>query len=429
MWQLNPNINLRPEAEGALIFNPNNAETLYLDREGLTFIRDILKGSLKSPKFPVSFFLFLQNKGILIQNGKSSPEYIGKIDSLIKNRPAKVKNSLSVPETLHIALTNACDQICMGCFYSRGQSDNEEFLSEALFEKILAQAHAFQVFQFAFGGGEPLLHPFILRFTEKSREQNIVPNITTNGNLLTAELAKKLKEAGLGQIQISLDSVDNGLNQKTRPNYDRALKAVKICREAGLRFGINTLLTRENFMGLPALIRFFETAGAAGINLLRPKPPVLSKGWLEEVSLTPRENLHLHRMLRKIVSQKKIEVTLDQSLSFLAFHRDPEELFFNGVWGCGAGRRFLTIDPTGIVYPCSHYRESLGSKGNFVEAWKNSAVLDKFRSLEDNMKGQCRECKMLKVCRGCRAVVKELGGDFIDADPHCPMLKEKDYPI
>jgi pyrroloquinoline quinone biosynthesis protein E len=424
MWALNPEINLRPESEGALIFNPQNAETVYLNREGLGFIRDILKGSLKSPEFPASFLLFLQNKEILVQNGESLSRSIEKIDSLIDSKASEVKNSLSVPETLHLALTNACDQHCSGCFYSRRKAEKEVFLSDRLFKNILTQASEHHVFQFAFGGGEPLLHPHILQFTEKSREKNIVPNITTNGNHLTPGLAKKLKEAGLGQIQISLDAAGEGLNKKTRPNYARAVNAMKICRAAELRFGINTLVTRDNYLDLPSLIKFSETAGASGVNLLRPKPPVLSRGWLEEISLTPRANLHLHRMLRKIASQKKIEVTLDQSLSFLAFHREPEELYYNGVWGCGAGRRFLTVDPEGIIFPCSHYRESIGSKGDFIEAWKNSEGLEKFRSLEDNIEGQCRECKMLKVCRGCRAVVEELGGCFFDPDPHCPLLKE-----
>jgi pyrroloquinoline quinone biosynthesis protein E len=426
MWNLNPDIILRPEAGGALVFNPENAETVYLDTEGLTFIKDILTGSLSTTTFPVSFFLFLQKKGILIQNGKPSPDSIKKIDSLIKNRITQIKNSLFVPETLHIALTNTCDQICAGCFYSRGKADEEIFITEELFEKILDQASSSKIFQFAFGGGEPLLHPRIIEFVEKSRKKNIVPNITTNGNLLTPELAERLKDAGLGQIQISLDAADKNLNTQTRPNYIKALNAIEICRESGLRFGINTLVTRENFRKLPSLITFSEEAGASGINLLRPKPPVLSSGWLEKVSLTSEENIHLHKMLRKVTRKNKVEVTLDQSLSFLAFHRNPEELFLNGVWGCGAGRRFLTIDPGGVVYACSHFRESIGSNGDFMEAWKNSTMLEKFRSLEDNINGKCHGCKMVKVCRGCRAVVMELGGNFFDHDPHCPIQVTND---
>jgi len=421
MLNLNPKAIFRPEARGALAFNPESAETVYLDREGLSFIREILSGSFPGAGFLLSFFLYLRNCGILVEKGRHSRDSIEIIDTLLETRIPHIDNSLSVPETLHLALTNTCDQTCTGCFYSRGKADQEIYMAAELFQHILDMASRHHVFQFAFGGGEPLLHPRILEFVKRSRDKNIVPNITTNGNRLTPELARDLKEAGLGQIQISLDAADEDLNEKTRPNHAAALKAVAACWDSDLRFGINALVTRENFRKLPSLVDFSEKAGASGINLLRPKPPVLSSGWLERVSLTPEDNLQFHRLLRKVSRKNTIPVTLDQSLSFLAFHRNPEELYRSGVWGCGAGRRFLTIDPSGTIYPCSHFREAIGSNGDFVQAWKNSAVLEKFRGLEHNMNGHCQGCKMLRVCRGCRAMVKELGAGFMDPDPHCPV--------
>ncbi|MBN2255565.1 MAG: radical SAM protein [Deltaproteobacteria bacterium] len=418
---LNPHLVIRPEARGALAFNPDNAETVYLDREGLSFIRDVLTRNFRSGGFPLSDFLSLRKSEILTDNGGLSGQAIGLIDSLLDSRIPEIQNSLSVPETLHLALTNTCDQVCAGCFYSKGKADADVFMSADLFERILDQAAEHRVFQFAFGGGEPLLHPRIADFVKKSRQRNVVPNITTNGNRLTLELARELKESGLGQIQISLDAADENLNGKTRPNHAAALRAVAACRKTGLRFGINALITRRNFRKLPALVTLCEKTGAAGINLLRPKPPVLASGWLEKVSLNSEDNLRFHDMLRKITRKNTIPVTLDQSLSFLAFHRAPDELYRSGVWGCGAGRRFLTIDPSGTVYPCSHFREPVGVDGDFILAWKSAATLDEFRNLEHNMNGHCRGCRMLNVCRGCRAVVKELGGDFVDPDPHCPL--------
>ena len=297
---LNPKVVIRPEARGALAFNPDNAQTVYLDRGGLAFIRDVLSRNFRSGGFPLSDFLFLRKSGILIENGRPSRDAADLVDSLLESRIPEIQTSLSAPETLHLALTNTCDQVCAGCFYSKGKAEAQAFMSDGLFERILDLAAEHKVFQFAFGGGEPLLHPRIHEFVRKSRKKNVVPNITTNGNRLTRESARELKEGGLGQIQISLDAADEDLNEKTRPNHSAALRAVAACRETGLRFGINALVTRENFRTLPALIGFAEKAGASGVNLLRPKPPVRSSGWLEEVSLTPEENLQFHRLLREI---------------------------------------------------------------------------------------------------------------------------------
>jgi pyrroloquinoline quinone biosynthesis protein E len=421
MWALNPEIIIRPEPDGALGFNPNNAETVYLDGRGLNSIDKLLRGNSVEKEFPLSFLSFLVEKSFLIKCAKPSHPSIETVRALIESRVPPVRNSLSVPETLHIALTNTCDQTCSGCFYSRGQAEAEVFLKKDLFEAILESARRHRIFQFAFGGGEPLLHPFILEFVEKSRKNNIVPNITTNGNLITKDISRRLKSLGLGQIQISLDAADERLNSETRPNFAGAMKAIDNCRKSGLRFGINTLVTRNNFRALPGLIQMAEEIKANGINLLRPKPPVLSSGWLQEVSLSPDENLEFHQILRKATAMNAVDITLDQSLSFLAFHRKPEELYRNGVWGCGAGRRFLTIDPSGDIFPCSHYRKVIGTDGDFITAWKGATMLEKFRNLENNVKGHCCGCHMLRVCRGCRAVVVELDGGFFDSDPHCPL--------
>lgn len=421
MFHLNSRINIRPEARGALLFNPENAETVYVDRNALSFLRDFGKRNLSGKQIPISLILYLQRTRILKRGKNNNQNFLNNIEYCLDTKMDEIPNSLSGPETLHIALTNTCDQICHGCFYSKKENSTEVFLSTQLFEKILNESHRTKVFQFAYGGGEPLLHPDILTFVKKSGEKNIVPNITTNGNLLTEDFALELKKAGLGQLQISLNASTPEINIHTRPNYNQAVKAMERCQKVGLRFGINTLVTQENFHHLPSLFAFAEKTGAQGVNLLRPKPPVNSPGWLENVSLTPLQNRELHRLLIQENKKRNITVTLDQSLSFLAYHRNPKELYYNGVWGCGAGRRFLTIDPEGTIFPCSHFREPIGFNGDFMQAWGDSSLLKKFRLLERDIKGICRSCRFISVCRGCRAVVMELRGDFYDEDPHCPL--------
>lgn len=419
---LSSEINIRPEARGALLFNPENAETVYIDRHTLSFLRDIKRGHISGNHIPVSLILYLQQAQILKHDNNNNQHISDTIEYCLDSKTDEIPHSLSMPETLHIALTNTCDQTCKGCFYAKDKNSPAVFLSEQLFEKILEDSCKTRVFQFAFGGGEPLLHPNILTFVKETKQNNIVPNITTNGNRLTEDLAAELKKAGLGQIQISLNASDPHNNAQTRPNYHQAVKAMEMCQKAGLQFGINTLVTRNNFHQLPSLFSFAKRTDARGVNLLRPKPPVNDPGWLADVSLTSLQNQELHHLLIKENKKRNIAVTLDQSLSFLAYHRNPEELYYNGVWGCGAGRRFLTIDPEGTVYPCSHFRHPVGSQGNFAESWKASELLNQFRNLEDQIQDTCSGCRLVSVCRGCRAVVTELGGDFLSGDPHCPLI-------
>jgi radical SAM protein with 4Fe4S-binding SPASM domain len=424
-WTLNPEVVLRPETRGALAFNPRSAETAYLSKDALVFLRGLVRGKIPISPFPASLFLYFRRTGFIIPAKTPERTSLQDIEQCLEAKVPEVPRSLSAPETLHIALTDACDQVCPGCFYSKTGSKSGSFMSRQLFRKILSLARNVRVFQFAFGGGEPLLHPDVLFFVRETRKVGIVPNVTTNGNFLTEELAAGLKKGGIGQVQISLDGATREENERTRPNYDQAVRALEVCRRIKLRFGVNSLVTRENFRRLPALFRFAEGMGASGINLLRPKPPVLKESRLDEMACGPEQNRELPELLARESRRARLRITLDQSLSFLAYERDPEELYQNGVWGCGAGRRFVSLDPEGRVYPCSHYRKPIGFEGDFMRAWRNSTLLGRFRGLEETLRGRCRSCRFIRVCRGCRAVVTALGQGFLEEDPHCPRLRSQ----
>ncbi|MFQ6034155.1 MAG: radical SAM protein, partial [Candidatus Bipolaricaulia bacterium] len=336
-----------------------------------------------------------------------------------------------------------CDQACAGCFYSArpGSQVVPDDAPFQLFEKVVREAERVRVFQIALGGGEPLLHSRIVDMVRLARQHRLVPNLTTNGNLLTLDLALALKEAGLGQVQISLNGTTEETNATTRPNFGGAMAAIRACLEANLRFGINFLITRSNVAELEEVIHLGHRLGAASVNLLRPKPPTTEGDWLERESLDAEGYRVVQEVLRKLQSkaQNRVEssetsevcgdlrglspeckTTLDASLTFLLTDRPPQRLYAAGVWGCCAARKFVTVLQDGSVLPCSHVRWSDVGQGDFMRAWWSSRVFRRFRRLEQDMRGQCRACSYLDLCRGCPAVVMAFGGSFADSDPHCP---------
>ncbi|MFQ6090714.1 MAG: radical SAM/SPASM domain-containing protein, partial [Candidatus Bipolaricaulia bacterium] len=298
----------------------------------------------------------------------------------------------------------------------------------SLVEQVLGEAGRARVFQVALGGGEPLLHPRILDIVRSAREHNLVPNLTTNGNLLDRELALALNEAGVGQVQISLNGSDEKTNRRTRPNFAAAMRAIENCRTVGLRFGINFLLTRSSLLEVARMIELSRSLGAASVNILRPKPPVAAAddGWLERESPDSEGYRAVRRILTRLRDRDSpTRITLDASLTFLLTGGSPEQLYRSGIWGCSAARRFVTIGQDGAVYPCSHVRWSDVDGGEFIRAWWKSKVFARFRSLEGKLRGPCRSCPYVSFCKGCRAVVMAFGGTFADSDPHCPHGREK----
>jgi radical SAM protein with 4Fe4S-binding SPASM domain len=254
-----------------------------------------------------------------------------------------------------------------------------------------------------------------------ARHHSVVPNLTTNGNFLDGEMAQALKEAGLGQVQISLNGVTEEANRQTRPNFQATMAAIEACRQADLPWGPNFLVTRSNLGELEPVIELGRRLGATSVNILRPKPPTIEGDWLERESLRASDYRTVAKVLRRLRGKTgHARITLDASLTFLLTDRSPEELYHTGVWGCSAARKFVTITQNGSVLPCSHVRWSDVGEGDFTRAWRESEVLARFRAQEDEMRGPCRACPYLELCKGCRAVVMAFGGDFADSDPHCP---------
>ena len=433
MITLSPHTIIRPEPDGALLFQQETAETALLDLEGLDTLYFLLKGGLR--EHPIFFVKYLRDQQFVVPGPSDGAlEMMERMRDMARQTTAPPR-SLAAPETIHFSVTGRCDQACTGCFYSArpGSEVSAQDAPWSLFERVVLEAEQAQVFQIALGGGEPLLHPRLVDMVRLAREHSVVPNLTTNGNLLTQEVAHELKEAGLGQAQISLNGADEAVNARTRPNFAATMQAIENCRAAGLRWGLNFLVTRSNLTALEAVIELGCRLGATSINILRPKPPTTAGDWLARESLDGAGYRAIQKVLQKfgVTSSRpqseipdpkaQTRLTLDASLSFLLTNRPPEHLYRSGVWGCCAARKFVTVTQDGAVLPCSHVRWSDVDEGDFMRAWWQSEVFAWFREQEEMMRGSCRACPYLELCKGCRAVVMAFGGDFAESDPHCPL--------
>ena len=67
-----------------------------------------------------------------------------------------------------------------------------------------------------FTGGEPLVRPDIWELAEYSRENGIKTALSTNGTLITDEVAKKIKHSGIEYAGISLDGATAATHDRFR---------------------------------------------------------------------------------------------------------------------------------------------------------------------------------------------------------------------
>ena len=90
-----------------------------------------------------------------------------------------------------------------------------------------------------------------------AREAGLRTVISTNGTLITPEVARLLAEAKIRYVGVSLDSALPASHDQFRgvPGaFDRALQGLRNARDAGLKTGLRITLTRDNWQDVPALL-------------------------------------------------------------------------------------------------------------------------------------------------------------------------------
>lgn len=114
-------------------------------------------------------------------------------------------------EYLRISVTNRCNSRCKYCMPPEGVElkSHDDILS---FEEIINIVSVFAklgVKKIRLTGGEPLVRRGIVDLVKKISDIEGINEITlTTNGLLLKKYAKKLKEAGLDRVNISIDSLD-----------------------------------------------------------------------------------------------------------------------------------------------------------------------------------------------------------------------------
>ncbi len=181
---------------------------------------------------------------------------------------------------LRISVTDRCNFRCPYCMPAEIFGEKYEFLPRPhilTFEEIERLARLFVaagVSKIRVTGGEPLVRADLPELIAKLSSIDGVDDLTltTNGYLL-AQHAAALKDAGLGRLTISLDSLDEDIFKKMsgRPQSpEKTLEGIKVASDLGfspikinvvVQRGMNehTLVdTARYFRGTGAIVRFIE---------------------------------------------------------------------------------------------------------------------------------------------------------------------------
>lgn len=415
---------LRRSSEGGAAFLPAQALTVELDTEALTLLswldRTMDISSLRvraSDVFGRNFIIAeidrllieLEEMGVvqLADAGRSSTKY--------NSRP-KVPD-IEVPECVHLELTNSCNQRCPSCYLPL----RDEHSVPLSFDRLIGLVDELSdigVFQLALGGGEPLMSPYLVPVVRHARNHGLLPNVTTNGSLITDALLDNI--AGyVGEIRLSCN------DGKAVPISWLTTLVMKIKR-AGVAFGFNLIVTRPGLPKLRDILAWLSEFEPTSLVLVRPKPGPTNRGWYNHNALSPEDCLQLGDILAGLAGELRTNaLALDCAFSFFFSRYRKHELRQRGVQGCAGGKRFCVVKWNGDVYPCSHlygdaFRIGSVAVSPFADVWRSP--FEKSGQRLRKLFGPCGVCVHKPACGGCRAIALYEYGNAYATDPSCPTL-------
>jgi len=335
--------------------------------------------------------------------------------------------------------TRRCNLACKHCrAVAEDHPYDNELDTKASF-KLLEQIREVGKPIIILTGGEPLLRHDIFDIAAFGTKLGLRMVMAPNGTLITTETAGKMKESGIKRISISLDGSSPETHDAFRGiqhAYEKSIQGIKIAKDAGIEFQINTTITKSNLSEIPKILKLAEDLGAVAHHIFLLVPTGRGKyildgeinaqeyeetlNWFydqrEKVKLQLKATCapHYYRILRQRSKKDGKKVTFETH-GLDAVTR-----------GCLAGTGFCFISHVGRVQTCGFLDIECGNitRQAFKDVWENSHVFNQLRNL-DNLESKCGICEFKRVCGGCRARAYEATGNYLAQEPLCSYQPEK----
>jgi radical SAM protein with 4Fe4S-binding SPASM domain len=331
---------------------------------------------------------------------------------------------------VHLAVTARCGAGCKGC-YLDAQPHGIEPPREQLERELDAMRDA-GVFTVAFGGGEPTTREDLDALAQAARERGLTPVLTTSGLGLSDSRIDRLR--AFAQVNVSYDGPGETYSGVRGFDGARAAEsAIERLSRAGLRVGVNVVLTRQSFPALGETLERARDRGAREAQLLRYKPAgrAASIEYLAQ-RLTLEQRRAFGPTLRHLASLLgpcgEFPLRIDCALvAFLSaddeLAADPERLERFGIFGCEAAGALAAVTVDGRVAPCSFARPTELAGTDLADGYAHDVELARWRAYVDSPPEPCASCSLRGVCKGGCKVVSSFVSGVHGPDPECPRVE------
>ncbi len=338
--------------------------------------------------------------------------------------------------------TRRCNLRCAHCYASATPQGAPDELSLEGKLEVLRQIDEAGVAILAISGGEPLLNSDFWVIARRASKAGILVSVATNGTLITRSVARRLKDAGVRYVEVSIDSPIPEVHDRFRGvkgAWDAAVRGIRNAKAEGLSVGIAFTVTKLNHGDVEELLRLAKELGVDAVVAFNFIPTGRGR-FIASLDLNPYERYEflkkLYRAWRDLGLQAYSTAPMYSLITiargglvshFLAFEESREfpvapVAIAELIGGCGAGVTYMAIEANGDAQPCVFIPIKVGNvlRDGLLNIWHNSPVLNELRDREHNYTCGGGTCRFKYICGGCRARAYAYYGNLKGPDPGCP---------
>ncbi len=360
-----------------------------------------------------------------------------KKESLVLSSLQRFNN---MPPVVVWNINNKCNMTCPHCYSSAkinpifdGITTNEAYY-------IIDKLKKYGISIIIFSGGEPLLRDDFFLLADYAKNKGIRCHLSTNGTLITKDIAKDLKSVGIGYVGVSIDGLPlfNDQYRGLKDGFNMAMSGIINARDAGLMTGIRLTVTSINKDYLFPLIDIAVKNGISRFYVSHLLYGGRGKN-RKKYDLSAKEN----RLLMISLFKKAIDlINNGKTISLVCGGNDADNVFLyfyirdnfginkaDSIYnlmlkrgGNPAGEKIINIDNKANVHPDQFWQTS--TCGNILkeslETILNHKLFIELKNRVHNLKGRCKSCVYIDICRGShRERAINVYNDLWEDDPAC----------
>ncbi|MCJ7541624.1 MAG: 12,18-didecarboxysiroheme deacetylase [Desulfobacterales bacterium] len=345
-------------------------------------------------------------------------------------------------------VTRRCNLKCVHCYANAKNIAFDNELSTSEGKILIDDLVEFGVPVMLFSGGEPLVRKDLPELAAYAVKKGMRAVISTNGTLITPQIARTLKDIGLSYVGISLDGMEeiNDRFRGVKGAFRLALQGIENCKKAGIKVGLRFTINKSNTgqiseifnlleeMDIPRVCFYHLVYAGRGSELVKEDLSHEESRKAVDLIMDLTKRLHDRDNPKEVLT---VDNHADGPYLYLRLLKENPErarevlelLEMNEGNSSGIGIGSISWD--GEVYADQFWRHySFGNVRNrpFSKIWADTSdpLMKKLKEKKRHAKGRCSTCRWLDICAGNFRVRSEaVTGDIWAPDPACYLTDEE----